>query len=223
MRNRIYSLILAGLVVLWAIPSLAQDPKAAEPEKKAAEKTESTEIDDVEELAFERVTGWYFEGRGGIFFTLAGARGYSNGQPYFGFEFGYDITEQFSMQFSYGSGYQAANPLEYQDVCSAGGGAECGSYHLDFSVTFLNISADYDIWYGERWALEARLGGGAVIIHPSAKPGQSPVDGDVFAGLRFEYYTMLKHFTLGLETDFFYIIPTNIPSLAVTFSILYNF
>jgi hypothetical protein len=152
---------------------------------------------------------------------VAGARGYSNGQPFFGFELGYDITERLSVQFGYASGYQAANPLKYPEEC--GGGSDCNDYHLDFGLTFFNLSADYDLFHGRRWAFEGRLGGGAVIIDPSAKPDQAAVDFDVFGGIRLEYYTLLKHFTLAGEFDFFYVLPTGIPSMAVTASIIYNF
>ena len=188
-------------------------------EDKAPAKDDS--IDMSEDVVFERLTGLYFEGRGGMFFTLAGARGYSNGQPFFGFEIGYDITDALSIQLGYSQGYQAANPLMYVENCTAG--AECSEYHLDYGMTFFNLSADYDMVSGRRWALEVRLGGGVVLIDPSAEPGQGVIDGDVFGGLRFEYYTLLKHFTLGAEVDFFYVLPTGIPALAVSLSVLYNF
>ena len=118
---------------------------------------------------------------------------------------------------AYASGYQAANPLKdpfdpaYSD------------YHYDFGMTFVNVSADYDVYAAERWALEARLGGGIVIINPEAKPDQSPVDGDIFAGFRFEYYTLLRHFTVGAEANFYYVIPSMIPALSVSGSVIYTF
>ena len=220
MMTRYFTQVLAVLLVSWSMPAMAQEEAGEAAAKEEATDPEAETIDESEDVVFDRVTGWYFEGRGGIFFTVAGARGYSNGQPFFGFEFGYDITEQLSIQFSYVNGYQAANPIKYPEECT---GANCSDYHLDFGMTFFNISADYDIVYGDRWALEARLGGGVVIVNPSAKPDQSPVDGDVLAGVRFEYYTLLKHFTLGLETDFYYVLPTNIPALSISFSILYTF
>jgi hypothetical protein len=217
---------ISVLACLFAFSAFAQAPApkpgpAPEPEKKPAPApADEPEIDDTEDVIFERLVGLYFEGRGGVFFTVGGARGYSNGQPFFGFELGYDINEQFSLQFGYASGYQAANPLKYPDQCA---GDDCYDYHLDFGLTFFNLSADYDFLYGRRWALEVRAGGGAVIIDPSAKPDQAAVDFDVFGGVRFEYYTLLKHFTLAGEFDFFYVIDTGIPSMAVTASIIYNF
>jgi hypothetical protein len=218
------------LTCLFAFSAFAQAPApkpgpapAPEPEKKPVPApADEPEIDDTEDVTFERLMGLYFEGRGGVFFTVGGARGYSNGQPIFGFELGYDINERFSIQFGYASGYQAANPLKYPDPqhCTE---EKCDEYHLDFGLTFFNLSADYDFLYGQRWALEVRAGGGAVIIDPSAKPDQAAVDFDVFGGFRFEYYTLLKHFTLAAEFDFFFVLPTNIPSMAVTASIIYNF
>jgi len=135
--------MLAPLVLLFVMsnPARGADDKA----KKADSAT--TTVDQGEEIDFERVTGWYFEGRGGIFFTLAGARGYSNGQPCFGFEAGYDITEALSIQFSYLNGYQASNPLMYPEECT---GTNCSDYHLDFGMTFFNLSADYDVLSGQR-------------------------------------------------------------------------
>ncbi len=219
MKRTLFTCVLA---CLFAFSAFAQEGEnKPEPEKKPADETPAEEaVDDTEDVIFERLVGLYFEGRGGVFFTVAGARGYSNGQPIFGFELGYDITEQLSVQFGYASGYQAANPLKYVEECT---GDNCNKYHQDFGLTFFNLSADYDLFYGRRWAFEGRLGGGAVIIDPSAKPGQGPVDFDVFGGIRFEYYTLLKHFSVGAEFDFLYVLPTGIPSMAITASIIYNF
>ena len=223
MKRTFFTFVLA---CLFALPSFAQEAeeKPAPADGKPADEApveEAEAVDDTEDVIFERLVGLYFEGRGGVFFTVGGARGYSNGQPFFGFELGYDITERLSIQFGYASGYQAANPLKYPEDC--GGGAGCSEYHLDFGLTFFNLSVDYDLFHGRRWAFEGRLGGGAVIIDPSAKPDQGTVDFDVFGGIRFEYYTLLKHFTLAGEFDFFYILPTAIPSMAVTVSVIYNF
>jgi hypothetical protein len=225
MKRTLFTIVLACFL---ASPAFAQEGEPA-PEKPAADEKpapapadEPAEeaIDETEDVVFKRQVGLYFEGRGGVFFTVAGARGYSNGQPFFGFELGYDINERFSIQFGYASGYQAANPLKYLEDCSGEG---CNEYHLDFGLTFFNLSADYDLFHGRRWAFEGRLGGGAVIIDPSAKPDQGVVDFDVFGGIRFEYYTLLRHFSLAGEFDFFYVIPTGIPSMAITASIIYNF
>jgi len=190
-------------------PAPAAEAKAARP---AGE--------EQEEVIFERLTGLFFEGRGGAFFTLGGARGYSNVQPVFGFEVGYDINDWWSVGFQYASGYQAANPLKQ---CATPADPACEGYHQDFSLTFFNVATDFDMVGGERWAFEGRVGGGVVLINPSAEPDASPVDGDVFAGLRFEYYTLLKHFTLAVEVDYALVVPTMIHCLSASFSILYTF
>ncbi|HOX44627.1 MAG TPA: adventurous gliding motility protein CglE [Myxococcota bacterium] len=190
----------------------------------AAEAKTAKPAEEAEEIAFERLTGLFFEGRGGVFFTLGGSRGYSNAQPVFGFEVGYDINDWWSLGFQYASGYQAANPIE---ACpTPDQPALCGDYtgyHQDFSLTFFNLATDFDLVGGERWALEARVGGGVVLINPSAEPDAAPVDGDVFAGLRVEYYTLLKHFTLALELEYALVVPTMIHCLAGSFSIVYTF
>ena len=232
MRKSILSFVF--LVLIWqpGVVSSAEKTKnvkkSNQPKQSAtsamqaagvpAATDELDSVDMTEEVVFERTTGFYIEGRGGVFFTVGGSRGYSNGQPFFGFEFGYDLTDRFSVQFGYASGYQAANPLQ---ACDPSG--SCGDYHLDFGLTFFNLSADYDLVSKRRWALELRAGGGVVLINPSAEPDQSAVDGDIFAGTRFEYYTLLKHFTLGAELDFYYIMPTSIPAFSVAVSVLYNF
>ena len=232
MKRTLFTFVLA---CLFALPSFAQEaeekpgpadvkpapPADGKPAPAEAPAEDTEVVDDTEDVIFERLVGLYLEGRGGVFFTVGGARGYSNGQPFFGFELGYDITERLSIGFGYASGYQAANPLMYPENCSLG--TKCNDYHLDFGLTFFNLSADYDLFHGRRWAFEGRLGGGAVIIDPSAKPDQGAVDFDVFGGIRFEYYTLLKHFTLAGEFDFFYILSTAIPSMAVTASIMYSF
>ena len=236
MSTRFWMLVFTLAVVMTTNAAWAQDEAAAapavptteaKPEPKAqAEvppeaKPPQMQVDQSEDVSFERVKGFYIEGRGGVFFTLSGARGYSNGQPFTGFDLGYDVSDRFSVQLAYASGYQAANPIMYQDQCALATG--CSDYHLDFAMTFFNLAADYDVLYGERWAIELRLGGGAVLTKPSAEPNQAVVDGNVFGGLRLEYYTMLKHFSVGLEGDFYYVLPTGIPAVSVGMSILYNF
>jgi hypothetical protein len=196
------------------------DAGAPAPAPAAEATTAKPAAEEQEELNFERLTGLFFEGRGGVFFTLGGSRGYSNVQPVFGFEIGYDINDWWSLGFQYASGYQAANPLK---ACATPNDPVCKDYHQDFSLTFFNLATDFDLVGGERWALEARLGGGVVLINPSAEPGAAPVDGDVFAGVRAEYYTLLKHFTLALEAEYALVVPTMISCLEVSFSIVYTF
>ncbi len=218
---RTAALVSALLFSVFSASSLAQDD-AAKNEESEKKSDPSDTIDMTEDVIFERLTGLYFEGRGGVFFTLGGDRGYSNGQPFLGFEIGYDITDALSIQLGYASGYQAANMAETPPENCMGDPGSC-DYHLDFGLTFFNLSVDYDVLSYRRCALEVRLGGGVVLIKPSAIPDQSPVDGNAFLGLRFEYYTLLKHFTLGAEVDGFFVFPTMIPALAISFSILYNF
>lgn len=216
MKLRFFPAVVA-LLALCATTAFAQTeaPKEKKQEVTTTEEKAAKAVDESEEIIFERLTGFYFEGRGGVFLTFGGSRGYSDGQPFFGFEFGYDINESLSLQLSYAAGYQAANPLKdpYDNP----------EYHYDFGLTFINVSADYDLYAAERWAIEARLGGGIVIINPDAEPDPSPVDGDVFAGFRFEYYTLLRHFTVGAEVNFYYVVPTMIPALSVSGSVIYTF
>ncbi|NMB73737.1 MAG: adventurous gliding motility protein CglE [Myxococcales bacterium] len=237
MRRWTQGAVFALAMVAWVGIAGAQEappPAGAPPAASAVTPPAKTAADESEQIVFERLMGFYLEGRVGTFFTVAGARGWSNAQPFFGFEVGYDLTEALSMQLSYASGYQAANPLKYVGVCDPSMGdcsnycnpstdASCNDYHMDFSLTFVNLSADLDMWAGERWALEARLGGGIVIIQPSAKPDQPPVDGNAFAGVRFEYYTLLKHFTVGAEFDFYYVFAAGIPAFSGSASVVYNF
>jgi hypothetical protein len=230
MSTKIRILVAIIGILVWTASAIAQE-EAKKADEKETEKVELKLADEPEEVIFERLVGLYFEGRGGVFFTLGGARGYSNGEPFFGFELGYDFTERFSAQLAYASGYQAGNPImcPSADLCPTSNaakvcsGANCSDYHLDFGMTFFNVSGDFDIWYGKRWALETRLGAGVVMINPSAKPDQAGIDFDVFGGLRYEYYTLLKHFTVGGEVDFYYVLPTGIPSMSVSLQILYNF
>ncbi len=214
-------LLMFSTVAVAAPVSGGKAVKKEESAPPAKSENKQKTVDMTEDVIFERLTGLYFEGRGGVFFTVGGARGYSNGQPFFGFEIGYDLTDWFSLQLAYAQGYQAANPVMYPENC--GSGPECNDYHLDFGMTFFNISGDFDMVGGRRWALEARVGGGVALIDPSAKPDQGPVDGNVLAGLRFEYYTLLRHFSVGVESDYYLVIPTMIHSVAISFSILYNF
>ncbi len=233
MKPANWTAVLAAALLWAAAPAIAQQTESPAPEDEGeagqageadeggGEDAAGEQVDMTEEVIFERQTGLYFEGRGGVFFTFGGSRGYSNGEPFFGFEVGYDFTDWFSLQISYAQGYQAANPIK--DPLACGAGEDCSGYHMDFGLTFFNVSADFDLVGGRRWALEARVGGGVALIEPSAEPGQAPVDGDLFAGVRGEYYTLLKHFSLGAEVDYYIIVPTMINSMAITMSVLYNF
>ena len=212
MKASVVGILAVGFVV-FTVPAVAEQKQQNE---------QVPAVDETEEVIFERLTGWYVEGRGGLMFTVAGARGYSNAQPYLGFDIGYDVTPRLSVQFGYATGFQSSNPLQYQDPAVKCAG-DNGGYNCDFSMSFFDIAADYDLLYGQRWAFEARLGGGVVVIDPSAKPDQPPVDGNIIGGFRFEYYTLLKHFTLAIELDFLYTFVTAIPALSTSVGIAYTF
>jgi hypothetical protein len=179
-------------------------------------------VDDTEEILWERYRGVFFEGRGGAYLTVGGARGYSNVQPVFGFTVGYDILDWLYVDFSYATGYQASNPLKAEGC--VGGDAAYKDYHCDFSLTYFLVGAGFSFIPRGPVTVEARIGAGVSLISPSAKPDQPPVDGAAYVGLRLKHFTLLKHFSIIAETGFYITFPTLIPALApLSISVMYTF
>ena len=164
--------------------------------------------------------GWFVAGSGGGFLTVGGARGTSSPQPFVGLELGKELSSGLSAQVLLSLGYQSGNPLEDPLDCT---GAHCSDYHLDFGLTLLNLAGAMEVWSRERWKVEARLGGGLVLIQPSASPESGPVDFDGFAGVRGQYATLRAHLALAIEYDFYLIFPTFIPAMSLSLVALYHF
>ena len=164
--------------------------------------------------------GWYAAGRGGGFLTVGGARGSSSPQPFVGLELGKELAAGFSAQALLSLGYQSGNPLEDPLACT---GSHCSDYHLDFGLTLLNLAGAMEVWSRERWKVEARVGGGLVLIQPAASPESGPLDFDGFAGLRGQYATRRAHLALAIEYDFYLVFPTFIPAMSASLAALYHF
>lgn len=178
----------------------------------------------VEKIEMQR--GFYVSSDVGFFLTLAGYRGYSNLQPYIGFNVGYDLTRWLSMQVAVGNGFNSGNGPSAEDSPIRDGNPNLSAIN-NFSATNVGVLAVGNIVPLERMALEFKLGGGVSRLAPlprSLDPDkESGWYGHVAGGIAVKYLTLLTDFTAGLDITFYYILPAGIPGLAISPTVRYTF
>ena len=73
----------------------------------------------------------------------------------------------------------------------------------------------------ERFFVYAHARGGYLVSHPTGLFGDTDVL--VGGGLGVEYYTQLRHFSVGLQVDGLYVLSAKAPGFAVTPVVRYTF
>lgn len=157
---------------------------------------------------------------GGLFlFEPKGTNGgFSPGRSY-GVTMGADLGERLSI---------AAMVLgTHSDAPSAFSGGGGANLRGDFSSLIVGAMLKVDFWGHpdanaiKRLFLYARGGGGYAFLSPKNffKSGDTVVAG----GLGLEYFTHLRHFSLGLSTDFFMGLSYMGPGVSVTPNMRYTF
>ena len=233
MRNLLVTLLC---LLHISMPAFGQDTETPPPKAVSDE-------GPVENFEMER--GLYLSGNLGVFLTFAGVRANSNIQPYESINFGYDLNDMFSLEFSVSFGHSSSNArLQTEGTASAdcGGGLDaevpdtpiydqrlngglggCSSYP-DFTLSMGQLSFIASIHLDDRIALEVKAGGGGTFGTP--RPGsssQGSIGGNVGGGLGIRYLTLLTDFTVGVEATFTYHFPWGIPALAVSPVVRYTF
>jgi len=210
-RSRLWG-ALAALLSL-AGTSAAQEAPAAAPTK------------DKEAVTYQEVErGLYLGASAGPLFLLnppatSGPRPFSAGQMA-AVELGLDIGDRLSV----GAVFSGTASKVGADCFAASGGTASGDFGMLIpGVTArLNVVGFADSQGVTRTYLYVRAGGGYVFYNP---PELFPSVHDVlaFGGVGVEYYTRLRHFSVGLEATGTFLVPSGTLGFAVTPSLRYAF
>jgi hypothetical protein len=203
-----------ALLLVLGVPALAsaQSPAANPVNDRPAEK-----FDEIER-------GLYFGVQGGAFFILnppadeGGVRPFSSGQVA-QVEVGVDLGERLSLgAFVLGAVNRAGS-----DYVGKSGGAASGDFStLAFGGTArVHLKGFADSQEVQRLFIYARAGAGLAMFSPKLLLPESDIL--VFAGPGVEYYTRLRHFSVGVEVTGNYLVSAGSIGFAVTPNLRYAF
>jgi hypothetical protein len=147
---------------------------------------------------------WLVTARSGGLITLAGVRGVSNPEPFVALGLGYCFHKNVSVQIEFLSGFQSGNQVQPA--------WPPGDYHLDFGISLLNLNIIFGVQNGGDFVFGFRLGGGLARLDPSAVPQQG-TQGNMTGGIYLDYAPDSFPLSLGIGTDFYFIVPAGIPSV----------
>ena len=105
--------------------------------------------------------GFFAEAAFGIFTTVGGAAGLSNGQPYLSMAFGKNIGDNAAIFLSLGIGSSASNCFEEQTLCDQGHAAD------SFAATYFELGGSYGGELVSRLHLSGKLVVGGTQMAPS--------------------------------------------------------
>ncbi len=127
-----------------------------------------------------------------------------------GLHLGYDVTERLAIAiFAEGANLKASASYGAFDLLVAG---------ADLRYAFYG-SRDRNGY--QRFFLYAHARGGYLVSHPSGLFADTDVL--VGGGLGAEYFTQLRHFSVGLQVDGVYVLSAKAPGFAVTPLVRYTF
>ncbi len=236
--TRFAALIALLAVVLVPVALYAQDEGGtlvSEEEKKAAEESQQTEsvykkqyIDgkfiNIVERGFFIKSGFGYS----LFFGDVGSD--SPGGVTFETAFGYDILDEW-LQIELGAMAVSAhaNLDQNADGIPDNLNAKVSGSHLTV-LGLANINATYQPLL--RLLVKLRIGGGVAYddgfidgFDPKTLAAKevSSLGGAVGGGLAVEYYTNLRHFSVGLDMDFYYLLTPKAPLFSIMPVIKYTF
>jgi len=200
----------------------ASKPEATTDEEEGEQKATLKLPDDPSGKLYEKFVpkrGFFISSDLGMMWVFNGAiKKVSNTAPYLGINIGYDIASWFSLYVHVGRGFGSNS-------------ARTANEGTIENWAFTNFLAGPMFWImvWERLAIEIRAQGGIALMDPVPfdptidQVQFSPVQPVVGGGLSLKYLTLLTDFTLGLDVTFNYIIPVQIPALALSFSARYTF
>jgi hypothetical protein len=168
--------------------------------------------------------GFYLEGRGGFWATLNPPT-VSGGVTYFSpgqaaqLDVGFDIGEIVSPSlFLLATGNRMRS-----DYTGLSGGAASGDYGALIPGVGLKVRVVGfdDAQAVRRTWLYLRAAGGVILYNPSALLDR--LDVLVSAGAGLEYFTRLRHFSIGVEANFNYMVLTSSFGFSVLPTVKYSF
>lgn len=165
--------------------------------------------------------GFFTETALGAFATVGGADGYSNAETYLQLGIGYDLSNRFEVDGSFGLGSSGSNCLTQRD--SAG---LCETPD-SFTLSFFDVSAAYLYPLKGRLFLTPRLAAGYTRLDPApryASSGMALRSGlNLGTGIGLEYATAMDHFSIGADLMFRYVLHANVATFALYPRIKYTF
>jgi hypothetical protein len=208
--NAFASFALCSVLAMPAL-ALAQAPSASSMKDRPAET-----FDEIER-------GFYFSVLGGPSFVVnppasSGPRPFSSGQMA-QVEFGLDIGERLSLGlFVLGASNRAGS-----DYVGNSGGTASGDFStlVPGAVVRAHLLGFADSQEVKRTFFYLRGGAGYALFSPKQLLPDSDIL--VFAGPGVEYYTRLRHFSVGLEVTGNYLINSGSFGFAVTPNLRYAF
>jgi hypothetical protein len=205
------------LAVVVLIPALSFAQAGSTPVKVTLEDKKGTQINEIER-------GFYLEGRGGFWGTInppvsgASKRYFSAGQAV-ELDVGFDIGERVSPSLFL---LASANRMG-SDYTGLSGGAVSGDYGAlvpGVGVKVRIVGFD-DAQSVKRSWFYVRVAGGVVLYNPSAL--LNALDVFISAGPGLEYFTKLRHFSIGVEANFNFMALTQSVGFSVLPMVKYSF
>lgn len=143
-------------------------------------------------------------------YPFATGGGGSAGGAVIGIHLGYDLTNRLAVAlFAEGASEKASASYGAFDVLA-------GGLDLRYAVYGQKDRNGY-----ERFFVYLHGRGGYLVSHPKGLFGDTDVL--VGGGLGAEYYTQLRHFSVGLQVDGLYVLSAKAPGFAVTPVVRYTF
>jgi hypothetical protein len=209
------ALASVALLTVLVVPTLARAQKSSTANNPVKDRAEET-FNEIER-------GLYFSVQGGPFFLVnppasSGPRPFSSGQAA-QVEVGVDIGERLSV----GLFVLAAANRAGSDYVGNSGGAASGDFSTlvpgaTLRAHLVGFADSQDV---KRTFIYARAGAGFALFSPKLLLPDSDIL--VFAGPGVEYYTRLRHFSVGLEVTGSYLISSGSFGFAVTPNLRYAF
>ena len=209
-RLALFHGLLLNLALAAFAPTLAQDAAPAPLEDPRAPK-----FNDVERGFFAGFeAGWVALTRtpnqDPVKFPFATGGGGTAQGAAIGLHLGYDLTSRFAVAlFAEGAELKASPSYGAFDLLAAG---------LDLRYAFHGIK---DRNGYERFLVYAHGRGGYLISHPTGL--FTDTDVLIGGGLGAEYFTQLRHFSVGLRIDGLYVLAAKAPGFAIAPVVRYTF
>ncbi len=204
-----------GLVLVLAALATGGPARAQDAAPSPVEDPRAPKYKDVERgffVGFE--AGWLSlletPNQDPVKFPFATEGGGTAGGAVVGVHLGYDVTGRFAVAlFAEGASLKASASYGAFDLLVAG---------LDLRYAFYG-QRDRNGY--ERFFLYAHGRGGYLVSHPTGLFADTDVL--VGGGLGVEYYTQLRHFSVGLQVDGLYVLSAKAPGFAITPLVRYTF
>ncbi len=207
--------VSVALLCALAVPALARAQQSSSASNAVRDRPADT-FDEIER-------GLYFSVQGGPFFLVnppasQGPRPFSPGQMAL-VEMGLDIGERLSVGlFAMGAANRAGS-----DYIGNSGGAASGDFStlVPGATLRVNLAGFADSQGVKRTFIYARAGAGFALFSPKLLLPDTDIL--VFAGPGVEYYTRLRHFSVGIEVTNSFLVNSGSIGFAVTPNLRYAF